>query len=88
MIIEIFSVFDSAANAFLDPFTAPTAESAIRSFRHTVNHGQNHISQFPEDYTLFHIGTFAADTGKLTAFAAPHSLGLALTFVNEKPANG
>lgn len=85
MTVELFSVYDSAARAFMEPFHAPTIESAIRSFRHTVNNGKNQIQQFPEDYTLFHIGTFNQEEGTVSALATPANLGVAITFQDQKP---
>lgn len=76
-----FTVFDSAAKAYLDPFFAPTIESALRSFREVVNRPDHQFNKFPEDYTLFHVGQFCQETGMFTAIA-PHSLGVALTFIN------
>lgn len=84
MTVEVFSVYDSAARLFMEPFHAPTIESAIRSFRHTVNHGQNQISRFPEDYTLFHVGTFNQEDGQIVPLTAPANLGVAITFVQER----
>jgi hypothetical protein len=70
----------------MEPFHAPTIESAIRSFRHTVNTGNNNIRQFPEDYTLFHIGTFDQVEGTIQPLKTPANLGVAITFV-EKASN-
>lgn len=81
MKLEIFSVFDSAAKAFMAPFLAETIEVAIRRFRATVNHEGSDFGRFPEDYTLFHVGTFHQEDGSLLALSTPHSLGVALTFV-------
>lgn len=81
MSCELFSVFDSAAKRFLEPFYAPTIEYAIRSFRQTVNSSESTIQRFPEDYTLFHIGSFDQESGMLNPGAAPVSLGVAITFV-------
>lgn len=81
---QLFSVFDSAAARFTEPWPAQTVELALRRFRHTVNKEGNDISMFPEDYTLFHVGEFDQETGRVTAFAAPHSLGVAITF-KERP---
>lgn len=81
---EIFSVFDSAAGAFLSPFTAPTIEVALRRFRASLNHPDSGMAQFPEDYTLFHIGTFSAESAQLVPINPPHSLGVAVTFMDRK----
>lgn len=79
---QMFTVYDAVAARFLDPFHAPTVESAIRRFRHTVNQEGNDFNLFPEDYSLFHIGEFDPEDGTLSALATPHSLGVAITFKN------
>jgi len=78
---EIFAVYDSAAARYLDPFVMPTAEMAIRGFRQAVNREDHQFNQFPEDYTLFHIGSFDPEAGVLLP-ENPRSLGVAITFLN------
>lgn len=83
MIQQVFTVFDSAAGLFLEPFFCRTVEEALRKFRATVNHPDaGNISKFPEDYTLFHIGQYEQETGLLDPFPTPHSLGVAVTFID------
>lgn len=81
--VMLFAVFDSAAHGFLDPFPAPTVEFAIRGFREAVNKPGHQFQKFPEDYTLFHVGSFDSATGTLEALP-PRSLGVAVTFVSRE----
>lgn len=81
---QLFSVYDSAADRYTDPFVAPTIEFAIREFRRSANQPGKQIAEYPEDYTLFHIGGFDPDTGLLEP-AHPRSLGVAITFVEKSP---
>ncbi len=78
---HLFSVFDTAAGAFLDPFVAPSIEYAIRSFRQAVNTAEHQFNRFPEDYTLFHVGVFAIESGEIIG-SNPKSLGVAITFLD------
>lgn len=78
---EMFTVYDSAARKFLQPFFADTVEVAIRMFRTLVGKPEHQFARYPEDYTLFHIGSFDADSGLVVSFDTPHSLGVALSFV-------
>lgn len=80
MVNEAFSVFDTAASRFLEPFFAPTVEFAIRSFREAVNSSGHQFNKFPEDYTLFHVGAFDAEKGEFTV-VSPRSLGVGITFL-------
>jgi len=84
---EIFSVFDGAANRFLQPFFAETVEVAIRMFRSVVNRPDHQFNKFPGDYTLFHIGTYDGEDGRIDS-QTPRSLGLALQYVDRKAEPG
>lgn len=77
---QLFTVYDSAARAYLQPFFAPTIEAALRMFREVCNKPDHQFNKYPEDYTLFHCGEFCQETGQLTAIE-PHSLGVAITFL-------
>lgn len=82
MEMQIFSVYDSKAQAFQKPFFAPTVEFAIRSFRAAVNApGDDGLTLFPEDFTLYHVGEFDQLSGALLPMDA-RSLGVAITFKN------
>ncbi len=76
---QIFSVFDSAVKAYAEPWFAPSIEFAIRAFREAVNGENTQVGKFPEDYVLFHIGSFDVATGELSS-DGPTSLGVAITF--------
>lgn len=81
MIQHAFSVFDTAAQRFLEPFWAPTIEFAIREFRRAVNTDGHQFQQFPEDYTLFHVGSFNQERGEMVPLGTPHNLGVAVTLI-------
>ena len=78
----LFSVYDSAADLFLPTWHASNIEVALRRFRKTVNTPAegNPINEYPEDYTLFHVGEFNQETGEVISLATPHSLGVAVIF--------
>lgn len=76
----IFTVFDSAAGAFLEPFVAPSIEFALRAFRKAVNTDGHQFNEYPDDYTLFVIGSFSIEQGTIEP-QTPQSLGVAITFV-------
>jgi len=82
--MNCFTVYDSAARRYLEPFFAETVEVAIRMFRTLCNRPEHQFAKFPEDYALFHIGSFSQETGMLESFVAPHSLGVAIQFVTPR----
>lgn len=81
MITRVFAVFDSAAQAYLAPFTLPAKGMAIRGFTDAVNNDQTEFSKHPEDYHLFEFGTFDDNTGIYDLHAAPQPLGNGLEYV-------
>lgn len=81
MRMEAFTVFDSAARRYLEPFFAESIEVACRMFRTVVNKAGHQFNQFPEDYTLFHVGAFDQASGVFEPLVAPHSCGVAVMFV-------
>ncbi len=74
------TVYDVKAEMYLEPFWAPTIEFAIRGFREAVNTPGHQFAKWPEDYTLFHIGTFDQKLGTFSPELAPYSLGTAFTY--------
>lgn len=62
----VCAVFDSAVQAFGQPFFVPAIGAALRSFTDEVNRksADNALSQHPEDYTLHALGTFDDETGE------------------------
>ncbi len=79
---ELFAVFDAAAVRFLEIFCAPTLEFAIRGFKEACGTDGHQFSKFPEDYSLFHVGTFDAELGAIEPMTA-HKIAVAASFVGE-----
>lgn len=79
MLLLVFSVFDSKAEAYLRPFFAETKGLAIRSFRDAANDASSDMCKHAEDYTLYRVGFFSQSSGVLEP-CNPESLGNALTF--------
>lgn len=80
MKLEMFSVYDSKAKAFMNPMFLPQVGQATRLFANAVNSKDHQFGANPSDYTLFHIGTFDDETAKITSKIAPENLGLAQEF--------
>jgi len=80
MIIQIFAIYDSAAEAYNQPFFAQAKGQAIRMFTQSANDPKSNINQYPSDFTLFHIGSFDDATAKMDLHQAPIGLGTAIEF--------
>lgn len=80
MIFKVFSVYDAAAEAYLQPFFTPTLGLAIRSFSDAVNQEGHQFSNHAADYTLFEIGEFDDSTGNLSMLKTHKNCGVASEF--------
>lgn len=68
MKLKVFSVFDSKAAYFGQPFFDQSENSAIRNFADAVNDSSNPNNMWnkhPEDFSLFNIGEFDNETGQI-----------------------
>lgn len=63
MKLEIFSVYDVAVEAYMQPFFAPTKGAAQRSLKDAVNDPKHEFSRHASDYVLFTMGYFDDTTG-------------------------
>ncbi len=60
---HIYSIYDTAAAYYMNPWTSPTDASAMREFEIMVNKGDNQISHNPQDFTLFNLGEWTNHNG-------------------------
>lgn len=66
MKLHIFAVKDRALNAFMTPWFAQTVNQAIRMFQDEVNNPQGQMIKHPDDYDLYHLGSWNDDNGNFT----------------------
>jgi len=85
MKLSLFSIHDSKAEAFIQPFFAINPAVAIRQFTTAVNDPTTQFSQTPGDYTLFELGTFEQDNAKFDLHKTPINHGLAIAFKTQAP---
>lgn len=80
MILKVFSVYDSKAEAYLPPFVSQNRAVAIRSFTAAAQDSNHNFCRHAADYTLFEIAEFDDVAGQLTPLKAHVNLGCALMF--------
>ena len=73
----ICSIYDTAVEAYMRPFTAQSEGQAIRLFTDEVCREGSEMSNHPEDYALFAIGTFDDHSGMITQDTTPKNLARA-----------
>lgn len=79
MFIEIYSIFDHATKAYMQPFFTNNRATAIRNFQATVNpDSPNMISGNPEQFTLFYLGKYDDSTGTIENCPTPEPVMKAL----------
>lgn len=83
MQLKMFTVHDSKAEAFLQPFYDQTTASARRAFGAACNDAEHSFCKFPGDYTLFELGEFDQASGQTKLLDSPINLGLAITYVKQ-----
>ena len=74
MELQICSIRDSKAEAHLNPMFFQSTPQAVRSFSDAVNDPQTDFSKHPEDYMLFHLGSFDPRTGRIELLTQPLAL--------------
>ena len=83
--MKVFSIRDTAVEAFMRPFFARTAGEADRAFSGEVQNAQTPVGQHPADYHLFYLGDFDEVTGDLTPLDAPVRISSALDHIHRAP---
>jgi len=66
MKLNVYSIFDNASGLYSRPFYAQSDGEAIRSFSDIACDADHPIGMHPADYTLFRVGIWDDNTGKLT----------------------
>lgn len=77
MIHQVCAVYDSKARCFFPPFYVSHLDVARRTFADVARNPEHQIGRNPGDFTLFHLGTFDDDSGRIELRAAMDNLGLA-----------
>ncbi len=81
MILQIFDIFDSATGSYARPFFMVSKGEATRAFVDIINDKQSAIHKHPEDFTLFHLGSFNQETASFDPLPTPSSMGKAIQYV-------
>lgn len=77
MRLSVYSIYDVAAGAYARPFFMQSDAAAQRAFGDEVVNPESNIGAHPEDYSLFRVGYWDDNKGKLVG-EAPECLITAL----------
>lgn len=76
MHLFVFSVRDSKANSFGQPFFSTSLGQAERSFGDEINRAaqDNILYLHPDDFELYQLGSFETDTGSFVLLEKPQQV--------------
>lgn len=80
MKLDVFSVYDSKAEAFLQPFFCVNRGVAVRNFQAAAQDERHDFHRHAADFTLFRLGTWDQVTGEFEMAEVKESLGTAIQF--------
>lgn len=78
MKLQIFTVYDSKVEAYMQPFFARSIGEALRNWETACNDGESMMAKHPSDYSLFQIGEFDDTNGSINILEAKKALGTAV----------
>lgn len=81
MKLNLYAVYDSVAGMHLSPFVAQNHGVATRSFGDQVGNPQSPFHAHPDNYVLFHLGTYDLQSGQVENEERAVRLGTALDFM-------
>lgn len=74
MITKIFCIYDSKAEAYLQPFFMRSKGEAIRALQALVEDVQHNFCKYAADFTLFEVGSFDDSSCKVLLHDALQSI--------------
>lgn len=86
-VYKIFAVRDEKTGVFNRPFFDLHVASALRSWTEACNEPTSPFCKFPEDFTLYEVGTFDDLEGRIKELPVPHKVSTA-SEVLKRPSEG
>jgi hypothetical protein len=84
MITQVFSLFDTKAGIYGQPFFMQHVSQAVRAVQDLCSDGETTVGRHPADFTLCRLGQFDDNTG---AFAAEYqNIGPCVSFIERRHA--
>lgn len=85
MKLEMYSIRD-AKGVYSVPYFKRSHGDAEREFFKLTNDKQTNISQFPEDFDLYYVGSYEDETGTFNPLDTPRHMLKAVNCVSKGPA--
>lgn len=84
MKLQVFSVHDGAVDAFMQPFYARSKAEALRMLTDTAQDPGSQFAKHPEDFALFHLGTYDDQVGGFELLGAPDHVISVLSLISQE----
>lgn len=69
--MQIYAVYDKKSVAFAPPFYYHQKGQALRAFEDAVNDPQSPLNKHPEDFQMFHLGSWNENLGIISPLPNP-----------------
>lgn len=74
MKLEVYTVRDDKAEAYLQPFYMQNESLAIRAMTDCITDANHQFAKHINDYSLYHLGTYSDSSGKFELNDSPKHL--------------
>lgn len=78
---KVFTVYDSKAKAYMQPFFQNSVGEALRAWDTSVNDSQTMFNKYPADFTLFQIAEYDDEIGQYNNLEVKTNLGNGLEVI-------
>lgn len=85
MILNAYTIYDSKALTYSPPFFAVAHGSAIRMVMDTANDPNTTLGRHPADYTLFCVGLFDDQAGRMVPHEVREHISDVLPLLRSQP---
>ena len=75
-ILEIVAIRDRAVDSFGNPVAVVAIGQATRSFGDEIRNPESNMHRHPDDYDLYHIGSFDTSTGAIVSRETPEMIAI------------
>lgn len=84
MLLKIFSIYDEKACVYNTPQYLAHKGEAIRMLQTTVDNKDSMLNKYPEDYSLYCLGTFDDNKGAFRGYSNPELVVRASELIADK----
>lgn len=82
MKLQVYSIRDAKGEVYNTPFFQKTHGEAERNFRELVKDEKSMVAKYPEDFDLYHLGTYDDQSGTFQTLDTPLHM---LKAINAQP---